>query len=491
MPEQFTPASGGSASGTGLLDAGLLNPLGHGSRAAELTSDAAWLQGMVDVELALTHALIDARLVPEWMSAVCDALADAGQFNLAAIAAEGRGGGNPVIPLVKHMSAAAEIVRPGASDHIHVGATSQDVLDTAAVVIAHRVTSDVSAQLTAFAATLATLADQHRETVMAGRTLGQQASPTSFGFVAAGWLNAVVGVLERLHTVRRTLPVQLGGAVGNLAVLTEIARLRRPDATPESTVDTALDSFALRLGLALPALSWHTNRMVISDLAATLAAAAGVVGTFALDITVLSRTEIAEVSERLERGDGGSSAMPHKHNPVTAVLITAAAKQIPGLVATLFGSMLAEDQRPSGSWHAEWQSLRMLERLTVSAVTGAASLVERLEISPERMHANLELTDGLVFSERVTTMLAEALGKTTAFDLVQRASEESFATSRPLQVVLSGFLATDGHDDTLRSQIWAAFDVNGDLGQSGAGINRVLERYRAVCAGSTERNAER
>ena len=480
MREPRSLAATGPVVDARIHDVGLLNPLGHGTGEAELTSDAAWLQAMVDAELALTRALVDVGLVPEWMGAVCDALVDASQFDLVAIAAEGRGGGNPVIPLIKHMGAAAEAVRAGASDHIHVGATSQDILDTAAMLIAHRVTGEVSVQLAALADSLAKLADRHRGSVMAGRTLGQQASPTSFGFVAASWLDAVVSILQRVDGLRRTLPVQLGGAVGNLAVLTEIAKSRRPDATPEATVDLAVQVFANNLGLAVPSLSWHTNRVMISELAATLAAATGVVGTFALDISVLSRTEVAEVSERLGKGEGGSSAMPHKRNPVTAVLILAAARQTPGLVATLYGSMLAEDQRPSGAWHAEWQALRVLEGLSVSAVTGAASLAERLDVDFDQMRANLDVTDGLIFSERVTTILAEALGKTTAFDLVQRASLESFTTNRPLQVVLSGFLASDGHDDKLRAQIWAAFEYDSDLGQADVGIDRVLECYRAL-----------
>jgi 3-carboxy-cis,cis-muconate cycloisomerase len=463
-------------------DVGLLNPLAHGTGQSELTSDASWLQAMVDVELALTRALIDAGLVPEWMNAVCESLTDAASLDLAAIAAAGRGGGNPVIPLVKHLGAAAEAAHPGASDHIHVGATSQDILDTAAMVIAHRVTGEIRMQLTQLADTLAALADEHRQTVMAGRTLGQQASPTSFGFVAAGWLDAVLSTLEALDRARAGLPVQLGGAVGNLAVLTEIARSRRRDAAPATVVEEVAAGFARRLDLANPPLSWHTNRVVVTELASVLAQAVGVVGAFALDITVLSRTEIAEVSEKLGPGEGGSSAMPHKRNPVTAVLITGAARQAPGLLATLYGSLLAEDQRPSGAWHAEWQPLRELERLALSAVTGAASLAERLDVDAERMRANLELTDGLVFSERVTTILAEALGKTTAFELVTRASRESVHTNRPLQVVLAGALAADGHDDQLRAELWAAFNYGGDLGQGEAGIDRLLARRRALAA---------
>lgn len=492
MTEQrHVPASGPDAAAAAAVprsawDVGLLEPLGAGSRAAELTSDAAWLQAMVDVELALTRALIDARLVPEWMNEVCDRVADAASLDLAAIAAEGRGGGNPVIPLVKHLGAAAESVRPGSSDHIHVGATSQDILDTATMLIASRVTAEVHTQLGALAGALAGLADSHRTTVMAGRTLGQQASPTSFGLLAAGWLDAVLSAGKRLDAVRAVLPAQLGGAVGNLAVLTGVAGARRADTASNTVVNDVLAGFAARLGLIEPALSWHTDRLIISELASALAGATGVVGAFALDVTVLSRTEIGEVGEQLRKGEGGSSAMPHKRNPVTAVLVTAAARRAPGLVATLYGSMLAEDQRPSGAWHAEWQALRELERLSLSAVTGAASLADRLVVDDDRMRANLDTTDGLIFSERVTTILAEALGKTAAFELVTRASSESVGTSRPLQVVLAGALASEGASEDLRRQIWAAFDYSGDLGQADAGIDRVLEKYRAHHARSEE-----
>ena len=454
------------------FDAGLLNPLSHGTRESELTSDQAWLQAMVDAELALTRALVDAELAPEWMLAVCDALGDASQFDLGAIAVEARGGGNPVIPFVKHL-----------------GATSQDILDTAAMIVARRVSCELIDQLDSLGATLADLAEADRGTVMTGRTLGQQASPTSFGFVVAGWLDAVLLIVRRLDGIRDTLPVQLGGAVGNLAVLTEIARARRSAAVDTDVLDAVIDRFAHHVGLVVPRLSWHTNRVVISELASVLAAAAGVAGTFALDLSVLSRTEIAEVSERLAPGQGGSSAMPHKRNPVSAVLITAAALQTPGLASTLYGSMLAEDQRPSGAWHAEWQSLRVLERLTISAVTGAASLAARLDVDPDRMRANLDLTDGLVFSERVTTILAETLGETTAFALVERAAQEAFATNRPLQVVLASILIAEGCSDELRAQIWAAFDYEGQAGQSAAGIDRVVRAFRQR-ADAVNRRAE-
>ena len=356
------------------------------------------------------------------------------------------------------------------------------------MLVGHRVCGEVLASLRSLADRLARIADEHRGTRMAGRTLGQQASPTTLGFIAAGWLDAVLHATAAVERVRASLPAQLGGAVGTLAVLTAIAEARRPGTPPAETVDLVVSGFAGHLGLTPAPIAWHTNRLVVCDLAAALAAATGAAGAFALDVTVLSRTEIGELGEELAPGQGGSSAMPHKRNPVTALLVTAAARQTPGLVATLHGSLLAEDQRPSGAWHAEWAALRTLESVAIAATAGAADLAGRLHVDRERMLANLDLTDGLIFSEQVTTILAEALGKAAAFALVERASLEAATTKRPLQIVLSAHLAGDSPvtraiDDSLRARVWSAFspgvtDAAG-LGHTGAGIDRVLRRHRA------------
>lgn len=459
------------------FDVGLLDPLRQDPDARRLTDDAAWLAALVEAELALTRALIDAGLAPEWMAAVADELADHGGLDLQAIARESRGGGNPVIPLVKHLGRAAEHLHDGASDHIHVGATSQDILDTAAMIVASRVGGAVRDALAELAGRLAALADAHRGTPMAGRTLGQQASPTSFGLVAASWLSAVLTARARIDDVLAGLPAQYGGAVGNLAVLTEVVSSRRPDAEPGAVVDDVRAAFAARLGLRSPEIDWHTDRTPVVAFADALAGALGAVGAFALDVTVLARTEIGEVTERLGAGEGGSSAMPHKRNPVTAVLIVSAARRAPGLVSTLHGSMLAEDQRPSGAWHAEWQALRELEEATLAATMAAASLAARLEIDDKQMRANLELTDGLIFSERVSAILAESLGQRAAFDLVETASREAVDTRRPLRVVLTGSLSSSGADERLRERVWNAFEPDSALGHADRLITHVLEKY--------------
>jgi len=455
-----------------VIDAGLLDPLVHGTRALELTDDTAFLAAMVRAELSLSRAFVDAGAAPKWMLAVCDELA-AGALDaieLVATSQASRAGGNPVIPLVRQLRASADLVRAGASDHVHVGATSQDILDTAAMLVARDVCDEVLTRIRTLGDSLASLAETHRRTPMIGRTLGQHASPTTFGFVAAGWLDGVTAAILGLERTRAALPLQLGGAVGDLSVLASVADARG------SGVEAISSALSERLGLRLPPISWHGNRAPVLDLASSLAAAAMAVGVVALDVTVLARTEIAEVAEG---AGGGSSAMPHKHNPVAAVLVTAAARRAPHTLSVLYSSALSEDQRSSGAWHAEWLPLRELERLAVAAASGASDLVSNLRVDSSRMEQNMSITEGLVFSERISAALAETMGRTAAFELVERASVEAERSSRPLQAVVAELAAHSGYDPGLRDAVWAAFG-RAD-GQGGvAAIDRSIAAFRAV-----------
>ncbi|CAN5249815.1 3-carboxy-cis,cis-muconate cycloisomerase [soil metagenome] len=462
----------------------LLDPLGADGVADSVVGDTAWLQALVDAEVALSRALVAAGLAPGWMLGVADSLADASALDLAALAAAGRSGGNPVIPLVKTLSARAEALRPGASDHVHVGATSQDIVDTAAMLIAAHTLDAVRVNLLALAGSLAHLADTHRSTPQAGRTLGQHASPTTFGFVVAGWLDAVCTVVASLTDARHALPASLAGAVGTLGVLTEAAEQRLPGHPSSASVERVVSEFAAGLGLVTPAIGWHTNRLPIVEVGSALAVATGVVANIAMNVAELSRTEIGELSEGLAEGEGGSSAMPHKRNPVSSVLIVSAGRQAPGLLSTLYGSLLAEDQRAIGGWHAEWQTLRELERLALSGTQAASGLVARLRVDSDRMRANLELTHGLLYSERVSAVLAGLLGKAAAFELVRTASARVSAQS-PLAVVLDDELAAVGHGDEVRAPVRQAFEPGAAVGQTAVGIDRVLARYRGFSRSSS------
>ncbi|GHC50248.1 3-carboxy-cis,cis-muconate cycloisomerase [Streptomyces violaceochromogenes] len=393
-------------------DTALLAPGWAGSAAAAATGDHAYLRALLDAEAALTRAQAALGLAP---AAAATAVTEAagGAFDAVSLAGRARAGGNPVIPLVADLTKA---VGEPYGPYVHRGATSQDILDTATMLVAARALDPVLADLGRTEQALARLAAEHRDTAMPGRTLTQHAVPTTFGLKAAGWRSLVLDARDRVKAVRESLPAQLGGAAGTLAAFGAYGA-SDPAALPEA--------YARELGLRAPDLPWHTLRTPIGDLAGCLAFTAGALGKVAVDVLTLSRTEIAEVAEG---SGGGSSAMPHKSNPVRSTLIASAARRAPQLAATLYGSMAAEDERPAGAWHAEWEPLRDLLRLVGGAARDAAELAEGLRVRPEAMREHLDLTHGLIVSERLSAELAPVLGRARAKELLTRLAAEG----RPL-----------------------------------------------------------
>ncbi|MFF9106094.1 3-carboxy-cis,cis-muconate cycloisomerase [Streptomyces rubrogriseus] len=405
-------------------DTGLLAPGWTGSPAASATGDRAYLRALLDAEAALTRAQTALGLAPaEAADAVDAAAADPAAFDARSLAERARGGGNPVIPLVADLTKA---VGEPYGPYVHRGATSQDILDTATMLVAARTLDLLLPDLARTERALARLAAEHRDTPMPGRTLTQHAVPTVFGLKAAGWRALVLDARDRITAVRDALPAQLGGAAGTLAAF-EAYGATDPTALPAA--------YARELGLRAPVLPWHTLRTPIADLAGTLAFTAGVLGKIAVDVLTLSRTEIGEVAEG---GGGGSSAMPHKANPVRSTLIAAAARRAPQLAATLYGSLAAEDERPAGAWHAEWEPLRDLLRLTGGAARDAAELAEGLRVRPEAMRAHLGLTHGLIVSERLSAELAPVLGRARARELLTELAARAYAEDRDLGELLAG-----------------------------------------------------
>ncbi|WP_461033800.1 3-carboxy-cis,cis-muconate cycloisomerase [Streptomyces mayteni] len=399
---------------------GLLTPGSVGSPAEAATGDVAFLAAMLDAEAALARAQAARGLIPAEAAEAITAAARVGSFDVRELALRARASGNPVIPLV------AELTRRAGTDAVHRGATSQDILDTAAMLVAARARRSILADLDRAAAGLAALAAAHRDTPMAARTLTQHAVPTTFGLKAAGWLGQLTGARGRLAGL--PLPAQLGGAAGTLASFTELSPAEADAGLP------LLHDYARELGLAEPALPWHALRAPVAELGAALALVTGALGKIAADVLVLARTEIGEL---VERAGGGSSAMPHKSNPVLATLIAAAARQAPALAAVLLGALAAEDERPAGAWHAEWQPLRELLRLAGGAAANAAELVERLTVRPDRMRENLRLTGGLLVSERLALALTPELGRDAARrllrDATRRVTEEGTTLAEALR----------------------------------------------------------
>jgi 3-carboxy-cis,cis-muconate cycloisomerase len=318
-------------------------------------SDDAWVGAMLDAERAL--AAVEERLgiVPEGTAAAIEA---AGPFDPEELAEDGRRVGNPVEPLVRQLP-----------EHAHRGATSQDILDTAAMLVARRSLDLIAAELRGVQRACATLAERHRDTVMAGRTLLQQATPTTFGLKNAQWLVAIVAAERGLNV---SLPAQLGGASGTLAAF--------GDRGPE-----VLQLYAQELGLDVPILPWHTNRIPVARLGAALAIAAGAIAKIATDIALLAQTEVGEVREA---EGGGSSTMPHKRNPVGSTLARACAAGAIAAGQQLIGDV-HEHERATGAWQAEWRALTDALALTGGAAASLREALEGLEVDAERMRANI------------------------------------------------------------------------------------------------------
>ncbi|HEY7201827.1 MAG TPA: lyase family protein, partial [Candidatus Dormibacteraeota bacterium] len=386
------------------------------------------------------------------------ACADA-PIDLVRLGADAVASATPVVPLARALTAAV----PGeAAGFVHWGATSQDVVDTAMMLVARRALDVLLAELDGLAGACAALAERHRDTPMAGRTLLQQALPITFGLKAAGWLMAVLEARDAVARVRgERLAVQLGGASGTLA----------------SLGDRGLDvlrGLASELDLAEPALPWHTARARVVELAAALAVAGGAAAKIAVDVALLAQTEVAEVAEG---APGGSSALPHKRNPAGAVEVDACFRGLQAQVGVLIGAQRAEHERAAGAWQAEWAALSEAFRLAGGACGRARAVVEGLRVDERRMRANLDASGGLMLSEHVAMALAARLGREAAHRRVEAAAGRAASGGRTFRDELlddpeiADHLGPEGVD--------AALDPAGYLGSAPALIDRALAAHRA------------
>ncbi|SOD98428.1 3-carboxy-cis,cis-muconate cycloisomerase [Blastococcus haudaquaticus] len=419
--------------------------------AAAAVSDPAWLDALLDVEAALARAAARTGLVATTAAdAVSRACAEPAGLDLATVVARAADAGNPVPPLVRVLQ---DAVGPDAARAVHVGATSQDVLDTALVLVARRALAAIDRDLVVAAEAAAGLAREHRDDVVMGRTLMQQALPTTFGLKAAGWLAGLAGARARLLAVDASLPVQYGGAVGTLV------------ASDGSGVDlrTAL---AAELGLTATPVAWHTVRLPIADLAGALGAAAGVLATVAVDVVLMAQTEVGEVSEGGSRG--GSSAMPHKHNPVAAISARACARRAPGLVATLFAAMEQEHERSAGAWHSEWPTTSDLLATVGSAAAWLAECLTDLRPDVARMAANAEAARDPELAGALADALTPSLGRSAAHDAAAEAVHEARRSGTPLAEVVAARFDVDAT---------ALLASGPDVGEASAQVEAVLSEY--------------
>jgi 3-carboxy-cis,cis-muconate cycloisomerase len=418
-------------------------------------SARAWLEAMLDAERALVTAGASMGTVPADAATEIAAACDPERFDFDQLVDEGRAVGNIAEPLVRTLTG---LVGDDAARYVHRGATSQDIVDTASMLVSRRALALVLAEADDVAAAAATLARDHRETLMVARTILQHAVPTTFGLKAAGWLTAIVEARARLEQVsRERLAAQLGGAAGTLAGFGDIGI-------------SLLDFYAQELDLPAPALPWHTNRTRVAELGAALAAAAGVASKIAFDLVLLAQTEVAEVAEG--HGSGRSSTMPQKRNPVGSTLARASARLAAAHAGVLVGSLEQEHERAAGAWQAEWEALTGALAYTGGALHALAGALESLEVDSARMRENLDLTQGLVMAERVSFLLMDRLGRAQAQEIVRDAASSG-----------TGFrdaLLADPRAGLEPAALDAALDPSTYLGSTGGHIDRALAFYESA-----------
>jgi 3-carboxy-cis,cis-muconate cycloisomerase len=391
---------------------------------AAVFSDRAYLQGLLDFEAALAHAEADVGAIPSGAAEAIFPCCRSELFDQGALAAGAAAAGNLAIPVVRALTDLVTARDAAAARSVHWGATSQDAIDTGMVLQLRAALDIFAADLRRFADVLARLAQQHRRTVLLGRTWLQAGPPVTLGLKVAGWLAAVERHRDRLSELRtRVLVIQFGGAVGTLASL-------GAQALP----------IAARLGqilnLDVPDLPWHSHRDRVAETGAVLGLLAGTLGKIARDISLLMQTEVAEVFEPGAPARGGSSTMPHKRNPVGAAAILAAATRVPGLVSTLLCAMPQEHERGLGGWQVEWETLPQICLLTAGALKHALEVCEGLEVDAGRMQANLDATLGVVLAEPVALALARSMDRAAASALVEQACRRATAERKPLREVL-------------------------------------------------------
>jgi 3-carboxy-cis,cis-muconate cycloisomerase len=407
------------------MPARLIDSLLTTDALAELFSDRSVLQAMLDFEVALARAEASVGVIPKSAADGIAASGNADGFDIASLVRDTLHSATPGVPLAKDLTEKVRAKYPEAAGFVHWGATSQDVADTALVLLLKRAQPILAADLARLEVALRNLSEQHKDTVMLGRTLMQAAPPVTFGLKVAGWLGAIHRGSKRLDTAfSDALIVQFGGATGTLASLSE----KGP------AVARAL---AKELGLGCPDAPWHTHRDRLASLVSACGVLTGSLGKMARDVSLLMQNEVAEVAEPSSQGRGGSSTMPHKHNPVGCAVTLAATHRVPGEVAAFLSAMVQEHERGVGGWQIEWPIVASVVQSTGLAMASMAEVAEGLLVDPARMRANIEQTKGVIFAERAMILLGSSLGLDVAHKLVEEATRKSISQGRSLSQVLA------------------------------------------------------
>jgi 3-carboxy-cis,cis-muconate cycloisomerase len=416
-----------------MSDGGMNSFLFSTPEMTRLFSSAEQLRAMTQFEWALSRALESNGLAEAGSGQVLKQLITADFVDVDALVREAREAGNIAIPFVRQLSAAVKTRSEAAARSVHLGATSQDVLDTALVLQMRKALQLLEAALGRLDSVLLEQVRRHKDTVMQGRTWLQPGPPTTLGLKLAGVLAALRRDRDRIRAEAvRAFVLQFGGAVGTLASL-------------GSKGCAVSGDLARHLDLVEPLLPWHTQRDNLTAMVQVLAILTGTLAKFGRDVALLMQAEVGEVSEAIGEGRGGSSTMPHKHNPVASAALISIHAKMPGLVVTMLNAMPQEHERGLGLWQAEWDIVPEAFQLTSASVAYAIELTEGLKVDAKRMQANLDAGLGLPLAEAVSVALAPKIGRIEAHDLLRKAVDQAMKESRHLSEVLKQMAEVKKH----------------------------------------------
>ena len=444
----------------------VLTPLLRTQALTDMFSDERLVQGMLDFEAALATAQARCGVIPNAAVEPITAACRASLIDLTTLATAAASAGNLAIPLVKQLTQRVKNTDPEAARYVHWGATSQDAIDTGLMLQLQQALGETETRLARLISVLAEQVMRHQHTLLPGRTWMQHALPITYGLKLAGTLDALLRWQERLAQMRpRVLALQFGGAAGTLASLKE----KGPEVA---------QALAAELNLTLPDTPWHSQRDRLIELASWYAGLCGTLGKFANDFALMMQTEVAEVSEPIAEGRGGSSAMPHKRNPVSCAAILAAVTRVPGLMATLYASQIQQHERALGGWQAEWETLPELVMLAGGVLENSEYLVKGMQVNTHKMRDNLDITHGLVMAESVTQALAAHLGKADAHHLIETICHRAIALDCPLRPLLENDPLVSQHLSP--EQLTQLLDPANAVGSADHFVRQVLARFQEL-----------
>lgn len=439
------------------IDSQIFSPQFNDPDIAAIFTDEQFVAALVNVEAALATVQGKLGVIPESAASLIASAAANAPIDLKQMGAASEKAGVPVINLVAQLRAhiAQQPAGHEAAPYVHWGATTQDIMDTGLVLQLRLALMAIEKRLTAVISSLAALAEQHRHTVMAGRTHSQQALPTSFGLKVAGWLAPLLRQRARLNELKpRLLVVQLGGAAGTLASL----------GTEGLAVQQAL---AAELGLGVAPMPWHTQRDAIAEFAGWLSLLTSSLAKMGQDLILLAQSEVGEIRETADFSRGGSSTMPQKSNPIISEIMIAAARTNASLLASMHQAMIQEHERATHGWQMEWLNLPQMVALTTAVLNKALFLSENLVVNEARMRANVAVSNGLMLAEAVNFALASQMDRTEAKGLVKTAVQIVLAENRHLVDVVREMVPFKLDWETLK-------DESAYLGMADVFIDRVL-----------------